>query len=620
MKNIFFGFICFIAFNLNVNCQNESDISLIQKRASIHLEECISFNEMAGVTAAIWKDGKTIWKDGKGHSDIENNILAEANMLHRIASISKPMTAIAILQLMEKGLVKLDDPVVKHLHFFPKKYSNITINHLLNHTSGIKAYKSRAESFPTKQYDGLQEAVELFQNRSLANNPGEAYQYTTYGYVVLGAIIEKVSGQDYRIYMKENIWKVAGMENTDVEIYGQKYPNKSKLYVKNGNEFLPDIQTNLSVKVPGGGIQSTAEDLLKFGQAIINHKLITSNTFDLMIMDSGKKKTGNPYGLGWFLYGKKDGPNGRIIGHSGSQSGTSTQFMIYLDYNLVVATLSNTNGAWNQVYNLNGKLAELVIKPESLKMSMKKAIPISTPILDRYVGDYDSDDGKNIEIYRKGKSLYAKKEGIDEIELFASAEDKFFARTYNMEVEFTMNQNKIASSMAIIEGSHISQHQRIDYKKSIGRELYNIMADEDSKAGIKWFKKVKDNSDYKIDGDVMNQVGYGLINIGEIKEALDVFKLNKSSFPNDPKLINEDVMINVGDQLLAAGYEDLAFDYYKFNLEVYPESWKAHESLGKAYLEIDKKKKALKMYKKAAELNPDNEEVKSKIQHLSYSK
>jgi len=617
MKNLIYGFICFIAFNGNASGQNNNDVSLLQKHASNYLEECISFNEMAGVTAAIWKDGKTIWKDGKGHSDIENSITAEANMVHRIASISKPMTAIAILQLKEKGQLNLADPVIKHLPTFPKKYSDITINHLLNHTSGIKAYKSSSESFPTKQYDSLEEAVELFQNRSLANKPGEAYQYTTYGYVVLGAIIEKVSGVDYRSYMRENIWKVAGMENTDVEIFGQKYPNKSKLYIKNGDKFSPDIQTNLSVKVPGGGIQSTVEDLLKFGQAVINHKLLSAETFNLMITDSGKKKTGNPYGMGWFLYGKKDSPNGRIIGHSGSQSGTSTQFMIYLDHNLIVATISNTNGVWNNVYNLNSKLAELVTKPQSLDISAKKAMPLSTSILDRYAGNYDSDDDKNIEIYRKGNSLYSLKQGFDEIELFASADDKFFARTFNMEVEFTLNQNIVASSMTIIEGSHISQHQRIDYKKSIGRELYNIMADQDSKAGRKWFKKMNDNNDYIIDGEVMNQTGYNLINIGEIIEALDVFKLNHSSFPNDPKLINEDVMINVGDQLLAASYEDLAFDYYKFNLEAYPESSKAYQCLGKAYMEIGKKKKALKMYKKAAKLNPEDEDVKAKIRLLA---
>ena len=588
----------------------------VEKRASMYLEECISFTEMVGVSGGIWKDGKTIWEDGKGLRDKENQLTAEESMLHRIASISKPMTAIAILQLWEKGLLNLDDPVIKHLPSFPRKHSAITINHLLNHTSGIKAYRSRSEAFCEVQYNNLGDAIAVFQERSLANEPGEAYQYTTYGYVVLGAVIEAVIGQDYRAYMKQNIWSVAGMKDTDVEIFGQYYSNKSKLYIKTNDGFKQDIQTNLSVKVPGGGIQSTVGDLLKFGQAVIQHKLIKEETFNRMIADEGKKTRGNPYGMGWFLYGKEGDSNGRIIGHSGSQSGTSTQFMIYLDHNMVVATLANTNGAWNSVYSLNSKLAQIIIDSSILASPIRKAVPVDVSVLDRYVGRYDAKDSKSIEIYRKGGSLYSLKEGFDVIKLAATSKTTFFTRAIQLDVEFMTPNGKQAGKMIMTEGENVSEHSRISNKKSIARELYHVMVDQGSAAGIKWFKSKLGAPTYYLDKETMNAVGYDLINAGEIVEALDVFILNNESFPKEKDLIDEDKMISIGGQLLAAEYDKLAFAYYGFNVKANPNSWKAYYGLGEAYQKIGKDKKAIKYLKEALKLNPESEEVKNVLGEL----
>ncbi|MFK8163787.1 MAG: serine hydrolase [Lewinella sp.] len=606
-------FVLALSFSLISTLNSQSDVA---QRASVYLEECISFGEMVGVSGAIWKDGKTIWQDGKGFRDRENQVAAEANMLHRTASISKTMTAVAILQLWEKGKLKLDDPVIKHLPSFPSKYSAITINHLLNHTSGIKAYRSRSEAFSTVQYNSLKDAIAVFQDRSLANEPGEAYQYTTYGYVVLGAIIEAASGKDYRTYMKENIWDVAGMENTDVEIFGQSYPNKSMLYKKSDSGLYQDIPTNLSVKVPGGGIQSTVGDLLKFGQAVIQHKLIKEATFDVMVTDKGIKPGGNPYAMGWFLYGKEGDPNGRIIGHSGSQSGTSTQFMIYLDHNMVVATLANTNDAWNNVYSLNSKLAQILIDPKVLASPIRKAIPMDISVLDRHVGTYDAEDGKPIEIYRKEKSLYSLKKGFNAFKLYAQSETVFFSRSIPFTVEFKTTDGKQIKKMTITEGEDVSEHVLISDKKSIARGLYHIMADQDADAGIKWFNAKLDNPAYYLDKETMNAVGYELITAGEIKEALDVFKLNHQSFPKEKALIDEERMISFGDQLLAYEYDEMAFAYYEFNVVANPTSWKGYYSLGKAYQKVGKHSKAKKTLSMALKLNPENEEIKNVLMKL----
>lgn len=360
MKNLLSTFVGIMAFCSLTWAQ---PATVYVKQAEQQLKDKMDKKIMVGVAAGMSKDGKVLWQNGAGHRDREQQQPANPEMIHRIASISKPMTAIAILQLYEQKKLALDDPIQQYLPYFPeKKEGKITIRHLLHHISGIKAYQKRREAFSTKNYPTLRDAIAVFEKRKLANVPGEGYRYTTYGYVVLGAIIEKAAGMSYRSYMKKNVWEKAGMTHTDVEIFGKQHPNKAKLYRrdKKGN-LIQDKNTDLSIKVPGGGIQSTVGDLLKFGQAIIEHKLIQPTTFQLMIQDPGIKKRGNPYGMGWFIYGRKGEPGGRVIGHSGSQSGTSTQLLIYLDKKVVTAALCNTSGVWTEVFDLTARLGRVAM-------------------------------------------------------------------------------------------------------------------------------------------------------------------------------------------------------------------------------------------------------------------
>jgi len=426
----------------------------LKERSSALLKECVSFEEVVGISAGIYTEGEILWSDAAGYMDLENKKPAQVNMVHRIASISKPMTAIAILQLMEQGLLSLDDPIQKFIPDFPiKKEGSITIKHLLQHSSGIKAYKNDKEAFPTKNYSTLRKAVQVFEDRDLANVPGEGYQYTTYGYVVLGEIIEKASGLSYREYMRKNIWEKAGMINTDVEVFGKAYKNKSKLYTKNDKgKFVQDKSTNLSVKVPGGGIQSTVTDLLKFSEAVLENKLISSKSRQIMINNSGVKDRGNPYGLGWFLYAEKERPSGRIIGHSGSQSGTATQLFIFLDKQAAVAVISNTGSAWNDVFSLTDRLSDVLVRPEDVNKHIKKVTDISNKVLDNYVGKYKFESGNVIELTREDNAFYGEVAKGGKFRIYPESDTHFFLRGLNIQLEFDDSETKAHRFVFIQDG------------------------------------------------------------------------------------------------------------------------------------------------------------------------
>jgi len=278
----------------------------------------------------------------------------------RIASIVKPMTSIAIMQLYEKGELQLDDPIQKYLTGFSGEYKNlITIRDVMSHTSGIAGYKNKQEKENTKNYSNLADAFKIFKDRPLLFEPGKAYSYTSYGYVVLGLIIEKVSGISYADYMQKNIWKEAQMKNTGFEIYGEVYKNKATLYQLNSKgEIQLAKANNLSDRIPGGGVYSTVDDLLAFGRAVLQNKLIRIETLKIMLKNPEIKKGGNGYGLGWTLYGEHP-ELGFLFGHGGTQTGASNLLMLLPDKQIVLVILSNTSGA-------NQTVGELI--PEILKL------------------------------------------------------------------------------------------------------------------------------------------------------------------------------------------------------------------------------------------------------------
>ncbi|MEM6965929.1 MAG: serine hydrolase domain-containing protein [Bacteroidota bacterium] len=310
-----------------------------------------------GIAAGYTVDGKTVWTAAKGWKNKAEKIPFEMATTTRIASIAKPMTAIAIMQLYEAGKIDLDAPVQKYVLQFPtKKEGEITVRHLLQHASGIGAYQSKKEANNKKAYPTLADAAKVFQDRDLLAEPGTAFNYTSYGYVVLGLVIEGASGMTYEEYMQKNIWDKIGMTHTGIEKSGTAHPNQSLSYHRNKKGKLKKAKpSNLSNRIPGGGFYSNVADLLKFGNAILDHTLVKASTLEMMIADAGLKKEGNGYGLGWYLYGENP-TLGKVIGHNGAQLGCSSFLFILPEQNITTVVISNTSGALQEVSNIGIQL------------------------------------------------------------------------------------------------------------------------------------------------------------------------------------------------------------------------------------------------------------------------
>ena len=353
MKTIIF---LFVLATSTVYCQTDNKYIEADKQ----LSKLVSDKGVIGVAAAVDVGGQTNWKGSAGYMNLKEDELFSETTLTRLASIAKPMTAIAIMQLVEKKMIDLDESVNQYIPDLKEDHGKeqITVRQLLAHTSGIDTYESNKETETKKEYDSLKDAVKSFCSRDLLFIPGSSFSYSTYGYVILGRVIEEVSNLSYEDYMKENIWLPSGMLHTGVEKFDVTYENKSLLYFKEKRKTVKAKKNNLSNRIPGGGIYSNLEDMIKFGRAVLEYKLISKKSFQIMTENKFNKKEGNPYGLGWFLYGPEHNEN-IVVGHSGEQTGAATQIMLIPKSNTVVVVLSNTARTWKEIVTFSSELIKI---------------------------------------------------------------------------------------------------------------------------------------------------------------------------------------------------------------------------------------------------------------------
>lgn len=327
-----------------------------------YIQQYYKATNVPSISAGIMQKGKIVWTGSFGYSNLELNTLVNSNSVYRIASISKTITAVAIMQLVEEKKINLDDDVRKYLPYFPKKRWVFTIRQVLNHTSGIRTYNGD-EMHNKINFPNTTDAVNYIGKDSLLFQPGTKYLYSTLSYNLLTAIIEKISGLSFEEYLKRKIFQPAGMTNSFLDKYDLIIPNRVDGYVRNQYREIRNAQlADLSIKYSGGGILSSVNDLLNFGNALLENKLIKKSSLDTMIAQT-KLKDGKiiQYGLGIAL--NNDSKGRFYFGHTGAGTGFVSNLIIFPEQNVISVHLINIRDR-----NLNNpalNLTELLLDNET---------------------------------------------------------------------------------------------------------------------------------------------------------------------------------------------------------------------------------------------------------------
>lgn len=318
---------------------------MIAEQLTPLIEQLVREEKFSGVVL-VAKDGRPVFRHASGLASREYNVPVRAETRFNVASVGKMFTAVGIAQLAAAGRLSYEDRVAKHLPDYPAGVAGkVTVHQLLTHTSGLGSYwKDEFHEANHARFRSVRDYFPLFVNDPLEFEPGRKWGYSNAGYMVLGAIIEKVTGQTYFDYVKAHVFKRAGMNATDFYEADRPAPDIAQGYTRQ-SRYLPGAEelTN-SVFLspvkggPAGGAYSTAEDLLRFAEALRTHKLLDEESTNRVLKGVVDYAPGRKYG-----YGFANETVGRhtIIFHDGGANGASAQFEMYPASGHVVVVLSN---------------------------------------------------------------------------------------------------------------------------------------------------------------------------------------------------------------------------------------------------------------------------------------
>jgi CubicO group peptidase (beta-lactamase class C family) len=295
-----------------------------------------------GITVLVARDGKPLLRKAYGMANIEKKQAMTPEMSLRLGSITKQFTAVSILMLADEGKLSVQDDITKYLPDYPTRGKKITIEHLLTHTSGIVSYTGKPGFMAAMNTDlTVAQMIDSFKNDPLEFEPGTRYAYNNSGYFLLGAIIEKISGQSYAKFVEQRIFVPLGMTQTAYEGYERTPPLRAAGYSKKGDAFEPSAPLSMALPYAAGSLVSTVDDLNRWDQAIAQGKLLKPASWTMAFtpytLADGKSTN---YGYGWAIGTVKGSP---MVGHGGGINGFSTYALRLPQEKVYVVVLGNAD-------------------------------------------------------------------------------------------------------------------------------------------------------------------------------------------------------------------------------------------------------------------------------------
>lgn len=432
-------------------------------------------------SALVAENGKVIYKKGLGLANMEWNIPNTHETRFRLGSITKQFTATLIMQLVEKGKIKLDGKISDYLPEYRKDTGEkVTIHQLLNHTSGIPSYTGLPGFFNDVSRDpySVADFVKKYTSNNLEFEPGSKYSYNNSGYFLLGAIIEKVTGKTFEEALKENILATLGMKNTGYDRHGTILQNRAAGYQKTSDGYVNAPYLDMSLPYAAGAMYSTVEDLYLWDQALYTDRVISAQSKELMF-----KPNLSDYAYGWVVNTASLGPEKESvprITHGGGINGFNTIIVRFPAQKHLIVLLENTS---------------------------------------------------------QGRSLAT---------LEAELTNILFNRPHNLP------------------------------RMPIAEELRKTIDEKGIEAGVVQYRDLKTHQAtvYDFGEEELNRLGYQLLQVKKLKEAIEIFKLNVAEYPKGFNTYD-----SLGEAYMVNGDTQLAVENYKKSLELNPKNSNAIEML-----------------------------------------
>lgn len=399
-------------------------------------------------TVLVAKKGQVIYRQALGSANREWGVPNTVDTRFWIGSLTKQFTAAAILQLVDQGKLHVEDKLSKYFPGYPKGDS-ITLHMLLNHTSGIYNMIQDprfTEINPNTRVEELADTVLIntFRNKPFDFSPGTFWRYSNSGYVLLGYIIEKVSGQSYRDYLYKNVLPKAGLKNTDLFHYDTIIPKRAYGYSRTPAGWQNSRLINVSIAFSAGGLFSTAEDLFRWSEALNSGKVISKESLARM-----NRPNRVDHGAGYGVFVEKIF-NRQAILHSGALLGFSSIMIRYPEDEISIIILTNRETNLDFIHK---GLAAIVFDKEVIPAYKRTPVKVDPSVLKQYAGEFAGAGLPfPLNIVEKDNKLFLRLHR--DIELVPESRTKFYIAEPDVEiqVEYVLTDRKEVSHVYLIEG------------------------------------------------------------------------------------------------------------------------------------------------------------------------
>jgi CubicO group peptidase (beta-lactamase class C family) len=390
----------------------------------------------------VAREGRLVFSKGYGMANFEDEVPNTVKTKFRLASITKTFTATAVLMLQEKGKLGLQDSVCKHLSNCPPAWKPVTIEHLLSHTSGIPDYAQLPDFMSTLgQSSTTAEMIARFSAKPLQFTPGERFAYSNSNYYLLGQIIERVAGEPYADFVRENIFAPLGMVNSGYEDNRAVLKSRAAGYIKQGETLINARYMDMSKAYAAGGLYSTAEDLLLWDAALYTERLVSKKSLAMMFTP-GKGEVG----YGWFV--KRDF-NRQLITQAGLNSGFAAVILRYPEERACIILLSNFESAAPYLQRAGRDLSAILFG-EQVELQREAVVAkVDAKIYDDYVGEYEFGPNRLITVTREGDKLYAQRAGAPRAEILPENETTFFMTIADVRLTFVKDEAGKVTGMVL---------------------------------------------------------------------------------------------------------------------------------------------------------------------------
>jgi CubicO group peptidase (beta-lactamase class C family) len=405
--------------------------------------------DQPGAAALVAKGDEIVFRGAVGMADLELSVSLAPDMVFEIGSLTKQFTAAAIMLLAEEGRVAVSDPMTRHLPTYPSYGQNITIEHLLTHTSGIVSYTGIPGYMAARVRNDVtvQQLIDVFKDLPVEFAPGARYAYNNSGYILLGAIVEAASGMRYEDFVRKRFFEPLGMKSAYYGCATCIIPRRASGYDNGPNG--PRNQQYLSFTQPyaAGSLMMTVDDMHRWTRALFGGKLVSVASLKQMTTPYALKNgetTGYGYGLGiTTLRGR------RAVRHGGGIFGFATNAVYLPEQNVFAAVFSNNAGGGLDPGLATSKLAALALGDPFTEFT---EVTVPEDVLRRYVGVYEvSKDVRRTVTFRDG-ALYTQRTGAQPIRASAASPTRFFYRTSVSYFDFVIENGRVTAMVMYPDG------------------------------------------------------------------------------------------------------------------------------------------------------------------------